>query len=435
MQEVFLDSMSMKNEHNWHAPTIDFPINSTLEIPGSKSATNRAFVLAALGIKKSSVFNPLFARDTNLMLDALEKLGCKINKQNNLVEISPLPKSHSEISIDVGLAGTVMRFVPPVAALVEGATHFDGDERARKRPMKNLIESLKDLNINVVDKNSGNLPFSIISTGQVEGGKLEIDASESSQFISALMLVGAKFKNGLVIRHVGEQLPSMPHIEMTIEMLKEVGVTTEKIDKTTWKINHQELESKDWHIEPDLSNAGPFLAAAMVTHGQIKIKDWPQKTTQAGNAWVEILSLMGAEIELDATGLNLKNEKDISGIRYDLHNVGELTPVLVAISLFANSKSEFTGIAHLRGHETDRLAALVENITNIGGSAKETKDGLIINPTKLHGGLWKSFDDHRMATAGAVIGLKVKDIFVDDISTTSKTLPDFENMWKQMVNL
>ncbi len=425
----------MKNEHNWHAPTIDFPVNSTLEIPGSKSATNRAFVLAALGNKKTSIFNPLFARDTNLMLDALEKLGCKIIKQSNLVEIFPMPNSHSEISIDVGLAGTVMRFVPPVSALAQGTTHFDGDERARKRPMKTLVESLKKLNINVMDNNSGNLPFSINSTGHIDGGVLEIDASESSQFISALMLVGARFQNGLVIKHVGKNLPSLPHIEMTIEMLKQVGVETIQIDDTTWKISHQEIGSKDWRIEPDLSNAGPFLAAAMVTNGQIEIKDWPQKTTQAGNAWIEILSLMGAKVQLNSNGLLLKNDYEISGIKYDLNNVGELTPVLVAISLFANSKSEFTGIAHLRGHETDRLAALVQNISNIGGKAEETKDGLIIYPTKLHGGLWKSFDDHRMATAGAVIGLKVKDIFVDDISTTSKTLPNFENMWKQMVNL
>ena len=421
--------------HNWHAPTINGAINSTLEIPGSKSATNRAFVLAALGNKNSVITNPLFARDTNLMLEALEKLGCNVVKKLNSVEISPMKKDHSEISIDVGLAGTVMRFVPPLAALSSGTSHFDGDERARNRPMKTLIESLKKLNVKVIDNYQGKLPFSINSDGQITGGEIEIDASESSQFISALMLVGAKFKNGLTIKHVGQNLPSLPHIEMTIEMLKEVGVKTNQINATTWRIENQKINSKNWVIEPDLSNAGPFLAAAMVTKGEIKIKDWPLQTTQAGNSWIEILSMMGANIQLNSKQLILKNESDIKGINYNLNDVGELTPVLVAISLFANSKSEFTGISHLRGHETNRLAALVENITAIGGDATETEDGLIINPKQLHGGVWKSFDDHRMATAGAVIGLKVKDIYVDDIATTSKTLPNFEDMWNKMVNL
>ncbi|MEY3388158.1 MAG: hypothetical protein RI944_931 [Actinomycetota bacterium] len=421
--------------HNWHAPTINGAINSTLEIPGSKSATNRAFVLAALGNKNSIITNPLFARDTNLMLEALEKLGCNVVKKLNSVEISPMKKDHSEISIDVGLAGTVMRFVPPLAALSSGTSHFDGDERARNRPMKTLIESLKKLNVKVIDNHQGKLPFSIISDGQITGGEIEIDASESSQFISALMLVGAKFKNGLTIKHVGQNLPSLPHIEMTIEMLKELGVKTNQINTTTWRIDNQNINSKNWVVEPDLSNAGPFLAAAMVTKGEIKINDWPLQTTQAGNSWIEILSLMGANIQLNSKQLILKNDSEIKGINYNLNDVGELTPVLVAISLFANSKSEFTGISHLRGHETDRLAALVENITAIGGDAKETEDGLIINPKQLHGGVWKAFDDHRMATAGAVIGLKVKDIYVDDIATTAKTLPNFEEMWNKMVNL
>ncbi|MFZ9360519.1 MAG: 3-phosphoshikimate 1-carboxyvinyltransferase, partial [Candidatus Nanopelagicales bacterium] len=427
--------MSVKSMHNWHAPTINGAINSTLEIPGSKSATNRAFVLAALGNKNSIITNPLFARDTNLMLEALEKLGCNVVKKLNSVEISPMKKDHSEISIDVGLAGTVMRFVPPLAALSSGTSHFDGDERARNRPMKTLIESLKKLNVKVIDNHQGKLPFSIISDGQITGGEIEIDASESSQFISALMLVGAKFKNGLTIKHVGQNLPSLPHIEMTIEMLKEVGVKTNQINATTWRIDNQNINSKNWVVEPDLSNAGPFLAAAMVTKGEIKINDWPLQTTQAGNSWIEILSLMGANIQLNSKQLILKNDSEIKGINYNLNDVGELTPVLVAISLFANSKSEFTGISHLRGHETDRLAALVENITAIGGDATETQDGLIINPKQLHGGVWKSFDDHRMATAGAVIGLKVKDIYVDDIATTAKTLPNFEEMWNNMVNL
>jgi len=427
--------MSESAPHNWSAPSAKRPIHSTVSIPGSKSATNRAFVLAALGDSMSKIHKPLLARDTELMLQALEKLGCTITRSNEIIEITPMKRVHQDLAIDVGLAGTVMRFVPPLAALTAGVVHFDGDQRARNRPMKTLIDSLKALKISVDDESSGSLPFSIVSDGNVQGGEITIDASESSQFISALLLAGAKFSNGLTIKHVGNKLPSLPHIEMTIDMLNQVGVKVSSIEKNSWKIDPTVIKSKDWLIEPDLSNAGPFIAAAMVTKGEVTITDWPQNTTQAGNAWIEILTKMGAQVVLTEKGLTVSQSGDIKGIDFDLSDVGELTPVLVSIAVLAKSNSSLTGISHLRGHETDRLAALVENIKAIGGDADETTDGLIIRPKKLHGGLWKSFDDHRMATAGAVIGLVVEGIIVDDIKTTSKTLPDFENMWTSLVGV
>ena len=427
--------MSESAPHNWSAPSAKRPIHSTVSIPGSKSATNRAFVLAALGDSISKIHKPLLARDTELMLQALEKLGCTITRSNEIIEITPMNRVHQDLAIDVGLAGTVMRFVPPLAALTAGVVHFDGDQRARNRPMKTLIDSLKALKISVDDESSGSLPFSIVSDGNVQGGEITIDASESSQFISALLLAGAKFSTGLTIKHVGNKLPSLPHIEMTIDMLNQVGVKVSSIEKNSWKIDPTIIKSKDWLIEPDLSNAGPFIAAAMVTKGEVTITDWPQNTTQAGNAWIEILTKMGAQVVLTEKGLTVSHSGDIKGIDFDLSDVGELTPVLVSIAVLAKSNSSLTGISHLRGHETDRLAALVENIKAIGGDAEETADGLIIRPKKLHGGLWKSFDDHRMATAGAVIGLVVEGILVDDIKTTSKTLPDFENMWTSLVGV
>ena len=425
--------MSESAPHNWSAPSVQRPIEATISIPGSKSATNRAFVLAALGDSVSKISKPLLARDTELMLQALKQLGCEIKKSAEVVEISPMKRTHQDLTIDVGLAGTVMRFVPPLAALSTGVAHFDGDARARNRPMKTLIDSLKSLNISVDDQSTGSLPFSIASDGVVQGGEITIDASESSQFVSALLLAAPKFLNGLTINHVGKKLPSIPHIEMTIDMLKQVGVNVVSTNNNSWKVLSGKITSKDWLIEPDLSNAGPFLAAALVTHGEVNIPDWPQETTQAGNAWIEILTKMGASVSLSEKGLKVTHSGEIKGIDFDLSDVGELTPVLVAITLFANSPSSLTGIAHLRGHETDRLAALVENIKVIGGDATETSDGLNIKPAKLHGGLWKAFDDHRMATAGAVIGLVINGIEVDDIKTTSKTLPDFEKMWDAMV--
>ena len=427
--------MSESAPHNWTAPSVQRPIHSIVSIPGSKSATNRAFVLAALGDSVSKISKPLLARDTELMLKALEKLGCQITRDKDVIEISPMKQVHQDLTIDVGLAGTVMRFVPALAALSAGVAHFDGDERARNRPMKTLISALKNLGISVDDQSTGSLPFSIASDGMVQGGEITIDASESSQFVSALLLAAPRFKNGLIIKHVGKNLPSLPHIEMTIDMLKQVGVEVTTIDKNSWKVLPSKIKSINWVIEPDLSNAGPFLAAAMVTKGEVTIPDWPQQTTQAGNAWIEILTKMGANVSLNEKGLTVKNSNEIKGIDFDLSDVGELTPVLVSIALFANSSSTLSGIAHLRGHETDRLAALVENIKSIGGDAEETSDGLIIRPAKLKAGMWKAFDDHRMATAGAVIGLVVSGIEVDDIKTTSKTLPDFEKMWAHLVSV
>ena len=427
--------MSESAPHNWTAPSVQRPIHSIVSIPGSKSATNRAFVLAALGDSISKISKPLLARDTELMLKALEKLGCQITRDEDVIEISPMKQVHQDLTIDVGLAGTVMRFVPALAALSAGVAHFDGDERARNRPMKTLISALKNLGISVDDQSTGSLPFSIASDGMVQGGEITIDASESSQFVSALLLAAPRFKNGLIIKHVGKNLPSLPHIEMTIDMLKQVGVEVTTIDKNSWKVLPSKIKSINWVIEPDLSNAGPFLAAAMVTKGEVTIPDWPQQTTQAGNAWIEILTKMGANVSLNEKGLTVKNSNEIKGIDFDLSDVGELTPVLVSIALFANSSSTLSGIAHLRGHETDRLAALVENIKSIGGDAEETSDGLIIRPAKLKAGMWKAFDDHRMATAGAVIGLVVSGIEVDDIKTTSKTLPDFEKMWAHLVSV
>lgn len=433
MHAVVLGSMSESAPQNWSAPSVQHPIKSTVKIPGSKSATNRAFVLAALGDSISTISKALLARDTELMLKALEQLGCKIVRTNDVIEISPMKRAHQDIQIDVGLAGTVMRFVPPLSALSVGVTHFDGDERARNRPMKTLINSLKALNISVDDQGTGNLPFSIASDGIVKGGEITIDASESSQFVSALLIAAAKFQNGLVIKHVGNKLPSLPHIEMTIDMLKQVGVEVLTVSKDEWKVSPSKIKSINWVIEPDLSNAGPFIAAAMVTRGEVIIPGWPKTTTQAGNAWIEILTKMGAQVSLTDNGLVVRNSGEISGIDFDLGNVGELAPVLVAIAVLANSPTRLSGIAHLRGHETDRLAALVKNIKLIGGDAEETSDGLIIRPAKLHAGVWHAFDDHRMATAGAVIGLVIPGIEVDDIKTTSKTLPEFEKMWADLV--
>ena len=432
--------------NNAHWPAIyrgATPVDISVVIPGSKSVTNRALILAAQAKSPSVLRRPLVSRDSELMMAGLKALGVGIEEKtvsvNGLEELQWIvtPAAlRGGVKIDVGNAGTVMRFLPPLAALATGEVAFDGDPRSYERPLGPVIKALEELGVAVDHDNRYSLPLKLHGTGSIPGGNLTIDASASSQFLSALLLVAPSFEKGIVAKHQGGSLPSMPHIEMTVDMLRDFGATVE-VDSAnqSWSVKPGALHGKDLVIEPDLSNAGPFLAAAMVTKGEVTIPDWPQQTTQAGNAWIEILKKMGANVSLGEKGLTVKNISEIKGIDFDLSDVGELTPVLVSIALFANSTSTLSGIAHLRGHETDRLAALVENIKSIGGDAKETADGLIIRPAKLKAGMWKAFDDHRMATAGAVIGLVVSGIEVDDIKTTSKTLPDFENMWTHLVSV
>ena len=413
----------------WGAPLAKSAISAQISIPGSKSLTNRELVLSALASGPSEILNPLDSRDSNLMIQALKQLGSEIESTPNSLRITPKPIS-GPAQIDCGLAGTVMRFVPPVAALAEGEISFDGDVAARSRPMKTTVDSLRALGVEV---SGSGLPFTIHGTGEVVGGELTIDASESSQFVSGLLLVAARFKNGLTLNHTGKTLPSMPHIDMTIDTLAKRGVTVSKLSERSWRIEPGEISGRTVEIEPDLSNAGPFMAAALVAGGTVTIENWPTSTTQVGNDFVSLLTLMGGEVSRTGTGMSITGTGEINGIEIDLSSAGELTPVIAALAALANSKSVISGVAHLRGHETNRLKALVDEINSIGGKATETQDGLVIEPADLRGGLWKTYGDHRMATAGAIIGLRVPGIEIEDITVTSKTMPGFELLWSKML--
>ena len=413
----------------WAAPLAKSAISAQISIPGSKSLTNRELVLSALASGPSEILNPLDSRDSNLMTQALKQLGSEIESTPNSLRITPRPIS-GPAQIDCGLAGTVMRFVPPVAALAKGEVSFDGDVAARSRPMKTTVDSLRALGVEV---SGSGLPFTIHGTGEVVGGELSIDASESSQFVSGLLLVAARFKNGLTLNHTGKTLPSMPHIDMTIDTLAKRGVKVSKLSETSWRIEPGEISGRTVEIEPDLSNAGPFMAAALVAGGTVTIENWPRSTTQVGNDFVSLLTLMGGEVSRTGTGMSVTGTGEINGIEIDLSSAGELTPVIAALAALAKSKSVISGVAHLRGHETNRLKALVDEINSIGGRATETQDGLIVEPADLRGGLWKTYGDHRMATAGAIIGLRVPGIEIEDITVTSKTMPGFELLWSKML--
>ncbi|RVX44477.1 3-phosphoshikimate 1-carboxyvinyltransferase [Nonomuraea polychroma] len=423
---------------HWPAPTATAPVTATVSLPGSKSVTNRALVLAALADGPGLVRQALRSRDADLMVAALRALGATLVAGDESTagvdwHVTPGP-IRGGAAIDAGLAGTVMRFVPPIAALADGPVSFDGDPHARKRPMGPILDALRALGARV---DNDALPFTI--SGPLAGGEVMLDASGSSQFVSGLLLTAARFEKGVTIRHVGPPVPSQPHIEMTVQMLRAAGVTVDDSEHDVWRVEPGPIAARDMTVEPDLSNAAPFLAAALVTGGTITIPDWPLQTTQPGDALRGLLTAMGGTVTraeapgADVTDLVVSGTGEISGIDADLHEVGELTPTIAALAALATTPSRIRGVSHLRGHETDRLAALATEINRLGGDVEETEDGLVIRPRPLHGGTFHSYDDHRMATAGAVIGLRVPGVEVENIATTAKTLPEFVQMWTAML--
>jgi 3-phosphoshikimate 1-carboxyvinyltransferase len=428
---------------NWKAPyrsgltPASKPIHSQIIIPGSKSATNRALILAALAKTPSRLRRPLSSRDTDLMVKGLQSLGIDISviKTNGGFDYQVVPnKMLGPASIDVGNAGTVMRFLPPIAALAKGLIHFDGDARSYERPLAPVIKALEQLGVTIEHNGKYRLPLTINGAGKIAGGTVEVDASSSSQFVSALLLLGPATKTGITIKHIGKSLPSLPHIEMTIQMLKLYGAKVE-VGVNSWQVKPTDLIGQDLIIEPDLSNAAPFMAAAMICGGSVEILDWPKITSQPGDQLRNIFSKMGAKIERSELGLKISGTEKILGIDINLQEVGELTPSIAAVAALAETESRLFGIAHLRLHETDRLSALATEINNLGGKVIEGPGELSIKPTPLVAKQeFKSYEDHRMATAGAIIGLAVEGVVVENIETTKKTLPDFPGLWAEMLN-
>nr|WP_236147693.1 3-phosphoshikimate 1-carboxyvinyltransferase [Mycolicibacterium sp. CH28] len=421
----------------WAAPVAATAVDATVAVPGSKSQTNRTLVLAAVaaaqGNGRSTISGALRSRDTDLMIGAVRTLGIDVAGPGAELAISGTLAPTAAARIDCGLAGTVLRFVPPVAALGTAVVEFDGDEQARARPIAPLLDALRGLG---VDLDGNGLPFSVRGRGAVAGGTVRIDASASSQFVSGLLLSGAAFTGGLTVVHTGTSVPSAPHIAMTVAMLREAGVVVDDTVPNRWRVEPGPIAARHWIVEPDLSNAVPFLAAAVVTGGTVRMAGWPAASVQPVDTVLGILELVGATVHHVDAQLEVRGPADgYPGFEVDLHDVGELAPSVAALATLAvpGSVSRLTGIAHLRGHETDRLAALRAEITTLGGDCTETEDGLVITAQPLHGGTWRSYADHRMATAGAIVGLRVPGVAVEDIATTAKTLPEFPQLWTEML--
>jgi 3-phosphoshikimate 1-carboxyvinyltransferase len=424
------------------APQAAQPVDAVVAVPGSKSLTNRLLVLASICGSPTTIRRPLHARDTMLMAQALRAMGvggADVDDPDPQVttrgwQVLPQPLL-GPATVDCGLAGTVMRFVPPLAALAAGPIAFDGDARARERPMGPILGALRSLGVRVDTRTPGDdrLPFAVLGTGRVHGGRIELDASGSSQFISALLLVAPRFDDGLEITST-TPVPSLPHVRMTVDLLRRAGIDAEQTDQRTWRVAPGVPHLGDLTVEPDLSNAMPFVAAALVTGGTVTIDGWPEPSLQPDAEVVSLIEQLGGAVTRSADGLTVAGHGPINGGTLDMSAIGELVPTVAAVAAFADEPTTLTGVAHLRGHETDRLAALVAELTALGGKAHETNDGLVITPVPLHGGTWRTYHDHRMATAGAIVGLRVPGVEVENITTTDKTLPGFVELWDRMLH-
>ncbi len=415
----------------WAAPR-GHALSATVRLPGSKSVTNRALLLAALADGTSLVRRPLRSRDTELMADALRVLGAEVlDTPDGDWQVRGTDGVARGGRVEVGNAGTVARFVPPLAALVTGEVTIDGDPRVRERPLGELLSALRALGADLSGVET--LPVTVRGTGSLKGGEVTLDASASSQLVSGLLLSAPRYDRGVTVRHVGPTLPSAPHLAMTVAALREVGGVVDDTVPGTWTVAPGRLRPRDAVVEPDLSTAAAYLAAPLVAGGQVSIAGWPTITTQPGAALPELLAAMGARVTRDGDTLTVAAGERLVGIDADLRDAGELTPVLTAVAALADGPSTFTGVAHLRVQETDRLSALADGVNALGGDVRELSDGLVVNPRRLTGGRLSSHADHRIAMAWAVLGLGVDGILVEDVLTTRKTVPDFVGSWDRML--
>jgi len=419
----------------WDAPVAAGPLDATVAVPGSKSLTNRFLVLAALADGPVTIRGGLASRDSALMIAALRSLGIGIDDADaDAWRILP-GTLRGGGHVDCGLAGTVMRFVPPLVLLADGPVTFDGDEGARVRPMGPLLSALRGLGAQVDDDGRGTLPFTVTPPQSIPT-EVDVDSSASSQFVTGLLLVAPRLPGGLTIRHVGASLPSLPHIDMTCEALRDAGVRVDQPDERTWTVHPGPIAMGDVRVEPDLSNAGPFLAAALVAGGTVRIPGWPSQTTQPGALFPELLTRMGATCELDGDVLAVTGTGRIAGIDADLSAAGEITPTIAALCALADGPSQLTGIAHLRGHETDRLAAISAEVERAGGHCLAREDSLEFGglpATGLAPAVMETYHDHRMATFAAILGLVAPGLRIRDVATTAKTMPDFPQLWTAML--
>lgn len=409
-------------------------INSTVNIPGSKSITHRALITAGLAKGESRLTSFLACDDTLYTANTLRKMGIKIDIHDDVVHVHgnggvfhPLP---SKLEIDLGNSGTSYRLLLSIAALAEGQYIFTGIERMKERPVEYLVEALKNLGVDIDYLEKKGFPPVLINASGIKGGRVIIPGDISSQYISSLLLSGPYAKSDLTIEVTGE-LVSRPYVDLTLDVMKTFGVNVENEDYRIFNVpSGQSYAAQEFTIDGDASSASYFWGAAAITGGTVKTGNiHPYKNKQGDMGLLDIFEEMGCNIEREDKSITVSGGS-LTGVSVDMGSMPDMVPTLAVVALFAEGKTTISNVSHLRYKESDRIVDTADEIRRIGGNVEELDDGLIIyGNKKLKGAQIDPRDDHRLAMSFAMVGLKVPDIVIKDEDCVNKSFPTFWNLW------
>ena len=406
-------------------------VNAEIQLPPSKSYTNRALIVAALADGTSIIHNPSRSNDSMLLIQAARKFGIEIKEEQDRLEVigsNGKLKSPSQ-EIFVGNAGTTMRFLASFACLADGETTLTGDEQMNKRPIKDLLETLKANGIKCTSQN-GFPPVKILG-GNFNGGKINIDASVSSQFVSSILLASPYAKRPVIL-HINGDINSMPYVDMTLHVMRSFGANIETIDTKIFKIdNQQKYIGHEFEIESDATSASYFLAAAAITNGYIKICGLSTESLQGDIQFISVLSDMGCSVIKHQDCIEMRGGK-LHGIEVDMNAMLDCVPTLAVVAAFAKGNTVIKNIRQLRYKETDRISAIATELTKIGAKIELVDNELIIHPQPLHGAVIETYNDHRIAMSFAIAGLQVDGIKIKNPMCVTKSFPNFWEEFKKL---
>ncbi|MBM3229264.1 3-phosphoshikimate 1-carboxyvinyltransferase [Candidatus Parvarchaeota archaeon] len=413
------------------------PMNATIVAPPSKAHTLRAIYIGALANGRTTIINPLLAQDQLAALEAVRKLGAKVRIGKGEISIDGGIERLRPEKVNAQGSGVSARFLLPICCLIGGQSIVDGSMKMRSRPIKPLVEALRRLGASIdYLKEKGHLPVRINGSG-LDGGKCNIEASASSQFISALLVTGPLINKGIVL-NIGKKIASRPYIEITREVMERFGAKTEKKENEI-RVASCNYRPCRYRVEGDYSSAAFLFAAAAITNGSIRVKGLSANTRQGDKFFTEILEKMGCKIKIGRMSVKLIGARNLKAININMSDCPDIVMPLAAVCLFARGTSRIGGVETLRLKESDRVQAIIENIRNLGGKAR-FKDGKIhikgagIGGTGLHGGLIDPHNDHRIAMAFAVAGLRIGGIRICNPECVKKSFPAFFKVLRQIWN-
>jgi 3-phosphoshikimate 1-carboxyvinyltransferase len=416
--------------------TINKPIDARITIPGSKSITNRALLLAALADGVSEVSGVLVSDDTTAFINALRNLGVMLQFDETTKTCivggcsGRFPKT--EATIWCAEAGTVARFLLAACASSPGKFTFDGSARLRERPIELLLKTLCVQGASVMPENAKTMPFILNGSEGLEGGEVEIDGSETGQFISALLMVAPFAQSSLLIKT--SRLVSASYVDMTCAMMGEFGVLVRRMHQERFFIPvPQRYVARDYVIEPDLSTASYFFAAAAVTAGQVTIQSIDVKNSKQGDIhFLTTLQKMGCELIENANGLTIKGPAELQGVNVDMRAGSDTFMTLAAIAPFAKTPTTITNIGHTRLQESNRISVMREELEKLNVKVEEGPDWIRVYPSAPRGGLVDAHNDHRIAMSLSIIGLRISGLEIEGAECVTKTCPEFFTLWDNL---